>query len=194
MPQTHGLIALAPILPGREGAVRAALDRLPSGADSPFARSGATHFARWVIINRLMYAGPPQPRDTLRSPYLLFTSHYDGALDAYLDELCARLPTELDALYRHCVGYPGVRDRRAFAAWLRRGQVAPSFYFGAYADASLGQVLTALDLRERLRAFALATQGLDAAALQAAYRRTFGPAADTAAEGQAPPAAAPREG
>ena len=111
-----------------------------------------------------------------------------------LDELCARLPDELDALYRHCVGYPGVRDRRAFAAWLRRGQVAPSFYFGAYADASLGQVLTALDLRERLRAFALATQGLDAAALQAAYRRTFGPAADTAAGGQAPPAAAPREG
>jgi hypothetical protein len=172
--QTHALIVLTPILPDREGAVRDTLDRLPPGADSALARSGTTHFARWVIINRLMYTGPPQQRDTLRGPYLLFTSHYDGALDAYLDELCALLPAELDAIYRHCVGYPGVRDRQAFTAWLRRDQLDPTFYFSAYAQASLTQVLTALELRERLRAFALETQGLDAVALKEAYRRAFG--------------------
>ncbi len=58
--------------------------------------------------------------------------------------------------------------------WLRRDQLDAALYFAAYGQASLNQVLTALELRDRLRAFALGAQGLDPAALQAAYRRAFG--------------------
>ncbi len=178
MPNTSGqaqvLIVLTPILPDREGVVRETIAALPTGADSPLARTGKAHFGRWVIINRLLYSGPPQKRDTLHSPYLLFTSHFDGSLDAYLDDLCAHLPAELDAIYRHCVGYPGARDAAALKDWLRRDQLDAALYFAAYGQASLNQVLTALEFRDRLRAFALGAQGLDPAALQAAYHRAFG--------------------
>ncbi len=172
--QVYALIVLSPILPGREAALRETIERLPTGPDSPLARTGTVHFGRWVIINRLLYTGPPQKRDTLHSPYLLFTSYIDGEPDAYLDDLRALLPAELDAIYSHCVGYPGTRDAEAFKTWLRHDQLDAAFYFGAYSDATLPRVLTALDLRERLLQFAVGAQGLDAAELQAAYRRTFG--------------------
>ncbi len=171
--QCQVLIVLTPILPGGAPALREVLDRLPLGAESPLARGGATHFARWVILDQLVYEGPPQKRDLLKSAYLLFTSHFDGALDAYLDDLCALLPLELDAIYRHCVGYPGLHTPAPFKAWLRRDQIDANSYFASYGEASVAQVRTALELRERLLRFAVRAQRLDAAALQEAYRNTF---------------------
>lgn len=172
--QTHALLVLTPILPGREAALRDALDRLPMGAASPLARTGKTHFARWVVIDRLLYSGPPQRRDTLRSAYLLFSCHYDGELEAYLDDLRALLPAEADAIWGHCVGYPGVAEPEAFKAWLRRDRLDATFYFAPYGEATLPRVLAALELKDKLLAFALAAQGLDAPALREAYQRTFG--------------------
>ena len=171
--RAYALIVLTPVLPGRTAALQGVLDRFPTGGASPLARTGTTHFARWVIIDRLMYEGPPQQRDTLKSDYLLFSSHFDGALDTYLQNLRTLLPVEADAIWGHCVGYPGTGEPEAFGTYLRRNQLNPLFYFAAYSQATLPQVLSALELRERLLAFAVRVQGLDAAALQAAYLETF---------------------
>jgi hypothetical protein len=183
--QAYALTMLAPILPGREGALQDHLERLPQGAGSPLARLTGTHFARWVILPHLVYQGPPQRRDTLASQYLLFTACFDGPRDPYLAELCDRIPAEADAIWGHCVGYPGTRDAEAFARYVRHNQIPTSFFVAAYPERTVGEVRAALELRERLVAFAVEAQGMEAARLHEAFLATFArPPALAAAEPQ----------
>ena len=91
--QATAFMALTPIRAGEEEALRAFLDGLPQ-KDSPLARLGGTHFARWVILPDWVN-DPAQPRqDHLTSRYLIFTSNFDGPLGDYLDALCAVLAPE----------------------------------------------------------------------------------------------------
>jgi hypothetical protein len=172
--QAYALTVLTPIKVGREAALREHLDGLPGGAESPLAKVAGTHFARWVIIPQLVYEGPPQQRDELSSQYLLFTSNFDGGLDAYLDELHRRLAPEAEAIWGECAGFPGTGDGDAFKGYLRRNQLDTTFFVAAYPNATLPEVLDALSLRERLIAFAVRGQGAHPPSLHASFRETFG--------------------
>jgi len=91
--QATAFMALTPIQPGEEAALRSFLGALRQD-ESPLARLGGTHFARWVILDDWVN-DPSQPReDHLQSRYLIFTSNFDGPLDPYLDELCVKLAAE----------------------------------------------------------------------------------------------------
>ena len=171
--QAYCLSVLTPVLPARESALCAYLEQLPKGDQGPFWKVGTTHFVRWVVIHQLVYEGPPQVRDTLGTPCLLFTAVFDGALDAYLDLLCSTLGTELDAVWGQCVGSPGTRDVQQFKAYLRHNQIDATFFYAAYPDASLRKVLEALDLRQRFTEFAIAAQALEPAERLQAFRTSF---------------------
>jgi len=103
----------------------------------------------------------------------VFTSTYDGSLDAFLDALGERVP-EADEWWGPCAGYPGRDDRAAFRAFVRRHEVRTSLFASALPDASVAEVREALALRERLVDFAAEARGLDAAALHERFRATFG--------------------
>ena len=95
----------------------------------------------------------------------MFTSSFDGDLDAYLDAIAENVP-EADEWWGHCAGYPGRSDKAAFRAWIRAHQVHTQLFANAYHGATVQDVREALDARERVVAFAAETQGLDAAELQ----------------------------
>jgi hypothetical protein len=171
--QARALTVLAPVEPGRASALAAVLDALPGDDDGPLARVPGTHFARWVLVDQLVYQGRPQRRDAWKAPRLLFTSNYDGPLTAYLDGLRTGLAADGDAIFGHCSGYPGSADAPAWTAWLRARAVPSSLFFAAYGDQTVEQVRRHLDLRARLIAFALEAQGLEPAALQGAFREAF---------------------
>src|SRR3712207_3164827 len=74
------------------------------GDVSPFRKLRTTHFARLVVIDSL--AGRPEHDQ----PRLLFSAVIDGtskrARDAYLRELCTRLPGVVEQIWGACEGAP----------------------------------------------------------------------------------------
>jgi hypothetical protein len=170
----YALTVFTPIIPGHEDELRAYIDDLPLGPDSPLARLDRLHLARIQVFDELVYQGPPQKPDHLTRKQLLFTSTFDGDLDPYLDELCERIGPEADRWWEHCIGYPGTRDRDAFRRYIRRHKVDTSLVASAFPHATVQEIRDSLHLRERVAAFAADAQGLDAATLHHRFRATFG--------------------
>jgi hypothetical protein len=164
---------LTPILPGEEAALSAQLTAMAEGEDV-FGRLSSTHFARWVVLDRLGADIPGRCRRTrpLRMHYLLFTCTANSSIDDQMEELRLRLGPEVDAVWGHCVGYPGHHRRVAFHRYLRHNSLPALQRFAAY-DASVPEIRAALKLRDRHIAFARESQGLDDADLQQAFRRRF---------------------
>ena len=80
---------------------------------------------------------------------------------------------EADEWWGRCVGYPGRADRAAFRAFVRARQAPQGLFQSAMPRATVGEVRSALALREQVIDFAVEAQGLDAAALQERFRATF---------------------
>jgi hypothetical protein len=171
--QAYSLTVITPILADHESALAAYLDGLGPEAASPLARVPGTHFARWVMLDDVVYEGGRQRRDALKAARLLFTSNFDGPLDAYLEALRTGMAEEADAIWGHCAGYPGRADAAPFAAWMRAHQIESALFFGAYGDLTVDRVLAQLAARTQLIEFALSAQGLPAAELQARFRAEF---------------------
>jgi hypothetical protein len=168
--ESGSLSALTPVLPGQEGQLEAELARLPPGAESPLARVPGTHFGRWLVVP---YLQDRRGRPADETSYLLFSSWFDGPVDAYLDTVRESMQSEADAIWGHCVGYPGSDDPGAFAAYLFAHRIKPSYPFAAYREASVEHVRHCLELRQRLIDFAVAHQGSEAGERQRAWRKTF---------------------
>jgi hypothetical protein len=171
--QAYSLTVVTPILADHVSALAAHLDALGPEAASPLARVPGTHFARWVILDDVVYEGGRQRRDALKAARLLFTTNFDGPLDGYLEALRTELGEDADAVWSHCAGYPGRADAPAFAAYFRNHQVESALFFAAYGDQTVAQVQANLARRTWLIEFAMAAQGLEPAELQARFQAAF---------------------
>lgn len=171
--QAYALTVLTPIVRGRESSLARELDSWGSAAASPLAAVPGTHFARWVILDDVVYEGSGQQRDHLDLGRLLFSSNFDGPLDAYLEGLRTGLGEHADAIWSHCVGYPGSHDASAFGRYLRAHQIESSLFFAAYGERTVQQVTHSLELRRRLIGFALDAQGKPPQELQDAFAKAF---------------------
>ena len=171
--QAYSLTVMTPILDDHASALAAHLAALGPEDASPLARVPGTHFARWVILDDVVYAGGRQRRDALKAGRLLFTSNFDRPLDAYLEALRTELAEDADAVWGHCAGYPGRADAPAFAAYFRNHQLESALFFAAYGDQTVAQVQANVAQRTRLIEFAMAAQGLEPAELQARFHSAF---------------------
>jgi hypothetical protein len=146
-------------------AVRKTLATLPTalqtratektGLNSPFSRNHRTHFARFVVIEDVMYnardpvdairvaltgSNPvtPQPQDALSNPFLLFVADFDAAngeaseLTSYLETLWKTMEAELREVFSHCVGFEGIDSGETFAHYIQRGQIETTMPFNDY--------------------------------------------------------------
>lgn len=123
--------------------------------NSPFARNRRTHFARFAVIEDVIYngreqtdsikaaitgtqLGVSQPVDHLNTPYLLFAADIDAAsgaeaeLRGYLTALWADMEAVLRAVFQHCIGFELVTDARGFADYILRCQVETTMPFNDY--------------------------------------------------------------
>lgn len=172
--KTYSLMVLTPVRPGEQDALRACLEQLPRD-DSPLARTARTHMARFVVISD-MPCPPERPdlHDPLGGAYLLFTSNFDGGLDSYLTELVAALEPVAEQIWGRCIGCPRPAAGAALKAYVGRNQIDSGVVFAAYGSASVVQVRSALDKRERLTAFAIRAQDMTPAARRRAFLKEFG--------------------
>jgi hypothetical protein len=172
--QAYSLTVMTPIVNGQETQLTRYLDGLQSRNESPLAGVHGTHFARWVVIDDVIYEGSDEgDREHLKHARLLFTSNFDGELDAYLEALRTGLGDSADTIWGHCIGYPGSGEARAFADYMRRHQLDSSLFFTAYGDRTVEEVKRSLALRTKFTEFALKAQGLRASELKAAFLQEF---------------------
>jgi len=173
----YGLTILSPIIedenavPSHDLQIRKYLAALPVGVDSPFALAPGTHLARLVVMDDVIYVGMPACEEHLKSKYLVFESNCDGDLEPYLAGLARSVPHHLDAIWGHCVGYPGAADVDAFIRYMKACQIETTFFFAAVNDQSVPQTLRALQTRRAVADFISEHQGHDPAQLQKEFTR-----------------------
>ena len=159
----EGFAALLPVRDGAEQEVRETVRALGSGEASPFARLPGTLFARLILIPRLR---DRHERELPNVPFCLyFAAEFDLVAGRWLETLRALLPDELDRMFSPCLGYPGAGAGPGFASWMLEHRVPAGFSLHGYPELATEQVARALQLRERIIAFALDTRDLAPAAL-----------------------------
>ena len=168
--QAYAFMAMTPVLKDQENELRELLQGFTQQT-SPFAALPQTHFARWVIIRDWVNSRAQPRQDHLGCPYLIFTSNLHGSIDDYLDALCAR--PEAAAIWSHCAGCPQPVTDQALKAYLLHNQIDTGFFVAAYPTASVAEVKASLALREQLIKFAVSSQGMNAKALQSAFKAAF---------------------
>lgn len=186
--RSYAVTLVTPIRAGAEADLAAHIRGLGVGEKSPLAKLPYVHFARWVVIDQLKtdWAGAPDPPPRLKSQYLLFTasltapaeknvrpaaSRYANRLpESFLREVHSVIPADADAIWRHCLHYPGISDADAFVRYLACSELETSLFHVGYPDVTVDEVRQALAARDKLIAFAREHQGeQDAAQLQHAY-------------------------
>ena len=115
-------------------AVLAAIDSYARRLSPPGSLIGVStiHFVRWLLID-----------DGRR---LMMVSDYDGSWENYIDEFAEMILSGLDAIWDTSYGYPpdGARDLPAFKRFLRNHQVPSELFFSAYPDATVLNVVEAI--------------------------------------------------
>jgi hypothetical protein len=168
----YGLTILSPIIdderatPSHDLKIREYLASLPTGEESPFAIAPGTHLARLVVMDDVIYVGAPSCEEHLRSKYLVFESNCDGDMESYLHGLAAIVPQHLDAIWSHCVGYPGASNVSAFLDYMKACQIETTFFFAAVNNKSVPETLAALQTQRAVADFIACHQGMKPEQLQ----------------------------
>jgi hypothetical protein len=172
----YGLTILSPIIdddratPSHDLQIRKYLATLPTGEESPFALAPGTHLARLVVMDDVIYVGMPACEEHLKSKYLVFESNCDGDLTAYLQGLATTAPEQIDAVWSHCVGYPGAAKVDAFVDYMKACQIETTFYFAAVNDKSVQETLRALQTQRAVSDFIANHQGMEPGLLQSEFQ------------------------
>jgi hypothetical protein len=174
--QVYGLTILSPIIEderldiGHSMEIRWYLGHLARDHKSPFAQVSSTYLARLVVMDDVVYVGAPACEEHLKSRYLVFETNFDGDLDTYLMRMARETPEFVDAVWKHCVGYPGLSDIAAFVAYMKKCQITTTFFFADVNDRTVQQSLKALQTQSALAHFIEKHQGKPPAEMQ----REFG--------------------
>ena len=92
------------------------------------------HYACWMIV-------PMNGRD-----YLVFISNYTGSFEKYIDDFGSvlTLALGLEVIWSFCEDWPGIDSIDDLKAFIRQTTSNASFYYSAYPDATVRDVLKGL--------------------------------------------------
>ena len=141
-PTTNGFTLIAKIKPGQADELREAVLANAKNLGDPegaIAQVGTVHFVRVAIL----------PGD-----YFMFTSHFDGDAEAYLDDFFSftKGAQGFDAVLRYCEDWPGPNDREGFFDFWKSHQVPEILLGSAYPGVTVKEIQKALRIRRNLEA------------------------------------------
>jgi len=172
---TYGLTILSPIIEDNHLEIchsmelRWCLSQLPRDCRSPFAQLSSTYLARLVVMDDVVFTGLPSCEEHLKSRYLIFETNFDGDLDTYLRRMATETSEFVNAVWQHCVGFPGTANPQAFIAYMKKCQIETTFFFADVNDRTVEATLDALKAQSALAHFMEKHQGMPAAELQQAF-------------------------
>ena len=113
-----------------------------------------------VFLQVAIYVGVPATEEHLRSKYLVFETNCDVDIEEYMTGLAMHVPDQIEAVWSHCVGYPGIVDVPAFVKYMKACQVPTTFFFAATNDKSVTETLLALQNKRAVAEFITTHQGM----------------------------------
>lgn len=156
--------------PSHIDALRGLLADLPIGEGSLFSRTRRVHGARFFVIDDAIYNGHPSVEEHLAYAYLAMSITFDGDLP----DLAARIAdvgaAEFEALFSHCYGYPGAASAEAILGYLKACQIETTFLYVDTDDATLEEMLRALQAHARIASMIERAQGKSTAERRALVR------------------------
>ncbi|MDP2711508.1 MAG: hypothetical protein Q8O56_09840 [Solirubrobacteraceae bacterium] len=129
------------------------------------------HFARWSLIRRLPYNGPPQRKRRFRYAHMYFESNFNGGWEEYIDAFSHILTDGMTAFWGSSFGFPKPLPTAPFKTYIQRNETEASHYYCAYPEATTTMVLRALELDGRLAPLRGRAAQMDPEAFAAAYER-----------------------
>jgi hypothetical protein len=127
--------------------------------------------ARWSLVSRIPYNGPPQPRRRLRHPHLYFESNFNGGWEEYIDAFSYVLGTGMRFVWGSSYGFPGPLPSGPFKDYIRDNAMPASHYYSAYPDATATTVLAALEVTPRLAELRLHAPAMSPEEFAAAWQQ-----------------------
>jgi hypothetical protein len=174
--QSGRAIAMTLMNPIKPGWTRLVKLNLILGRRFPVLLSGLyklsfIHFARFCVIERFPYNGPPQVEERLRYDYFLFASNYNGYWMQYIDAFSHVVPRQMDLIWGYTYGYPRGAPPGPLKHVIREveSEYIASHYYSAYPEASATMVKSALELKRRFEDFQRRATNLEPEAFRDAY-------------------------
>jgi hypothetical protein len=102
------------------------------------------HFAHWAIVDG--------------GRRLLFFSNFDGSWESYLDDFIEKAHAGLTLAWGNCVGFPppryllldGAMQGRKFKNWARSSMTPSTFWYAAYPNLTVNQIMRQADVARGL--------------------------------------------
>ncbi|HUR85017.1 MAG TPA: hypothetical protein VMY78_06700 [Solirubrobacteraceae bacterium] len=129
------------------------------------------HFARWTVISKLPYNGPPQRKGRLRYPHMYFESNFNGGWEEYIDAFSHILTRGMTAFWGSSYGFPKPLPTAQFKKYIQDNETEADHYYSAYPEATSTMIQRALVLDEKFAALVRNAERMDPDAFAAAYKR-----------------------
>lgn len=117
------------------------------------ARLSFIHFARWTLVRKIPFNGPPQRQEKLSYPHLYFESNFNGGWEEYIDAFSHILTRGMKIFWGTSYGFPQPLPAGPFKDYIRANEIVASHFYGAYPEATTSMVLSALELAPKLDTF-----------------------------------------
>lgn len=145
--------------------------RLFPKSTGTLGRLSFIHFARWTLVRRIPYNGPPQRKETMTYPRLFFESNFNGGWEEYIDAFSHILTTGMKVFWCTSYGFPQPLPTGPFKEYIKENELEASHFYSAYPEATTTMVLAALELAPALEAFKRQNKGKSAAEFEQAWKR-----------------------
>ena len=128
------------------------------------------HFARWSVINKLPYNGPPQKKARWRYPHMYFESNFNGGWEEYIDAFSHILTNGMTAFWGTSYGFPKPLPTAPFKKYIQDNETEADHYWCAYPEATNTMIQRALELDSKLAALKSNAERMSPDEFAAAYR------------------------
>jgi hypothetical protein len=118
------------------------------------------HYARWVVIRQKQFPrlAESQPKETLKYPYMLFFSNFNGSWTQYVDSFHMAIPEGLDLMWTKNIRYPKSIPLQPFHRYILHNQIWTEHYYNPYPLASANDVKAAIALKAAFIDFIKSTE------------------------------------
>ena len=127
------------------------------------------HFACWQPIHRDRFPrlSEDQPKEELKNDYFLFTTNFNGSWDQYIDAfgLIRKVRIGLDAIWFTSKGFPRAWPIRPFKRYIHYFEYELGYYYNAYPNMSVRDIVSATTLGDSLDEFVKQTRDIDSPGL-----------------------------
>jgi hypothetical protein len=128
------------------------------------------HFARWNIIGRLPYNGPPQRKGRFRYPHMYFESNFNGGWEEYIDAFSHILTRGMTVFWGTSYGFPKPLPTGPFKRYIQDNETEAAHYYCAYPEATSTMIQRALVLDRQFTPLKNNAERMSPDEFAAAYR------------------------